>query len=93
MRRLKELVGIVLIGDGVVGLAAPRRHSLLWDFGPEWYGRVMESLADRPGLVRGLAAAEIVGGVVVGSQAVPGLARVGGERRMVGRLPARAARP
>lgn len=62
-RRLKELVAIVVIGDGVVGLVAPRRHSLLWELGPEWYRRAMETLAGRPGLVRALAAAEVVGGL------------------------------
>ena len=62
-RRLKELVAIALIGDGVVGLAAPRRHSLLWDFGPWWYRQALEALASRPGLVRALAAVEAVGGL------------------------------
>ena len=60
---MKELVGIALIGDGVVALAAPRRHSLLWDFGPGWYRRALEALADRPYLVRTLAVAEALCGL------------------------------
>lgn len=62
-RRLKELVAIALVGDGVVGLAAPRRHSLLWDFGPWWYRKTLEALAGRPNLVRALAGVEALGGL------------------------------
>lgn len=70
-RRLKELGAIALIGDGVVGLVAPRRHSLLWDFGPRWYRRTLEQLAVRPGLVRGLAAAEVLGGLALAVRQYP----------------------
>lgn len=63
MKNLAELVAILAIGDGVVGLAAPRRHMLLWRLGPEGYRRAMESLAERPALVRTLAAAEIGAGL------------------------------
>lgn len=62
-RRIKELVAIAVIGDGVVGLLAPRRHSLLWKFGPEGYQEVLRWFAGRPGLVRLLAAAELGGGI------------------------------
>ena len=30
-KQLKEVLAILAIGDGVLGLAAPRRHSLLWE--------------------------------------------------------------
>lgn len=59
MRNLAELIAILAIGDGVVGFFAPRRHVLLWKFGPDGYRRVMESFAERPVLVRLLAAAEV----------------------------------
>ena len=35
MRRLLELGAMLAIGDEVVALMAPRRHNLLWRFGPE----------------------------------------------------------
>lgn len=63
MRNIAELVAMLMIGDGVIGLAAPRQHSLLWGFGPEGYKQLMESFAERPALVRALAAAEIAGGL------------------------------
>ncbi|MGB3681915.1 MAG: hypothetical protein WA990_05460 [Rubrobacteraceae bacterium] len=58
-RRIKELGAIVVIGDGVVGLVAPRRHSLLWKFGPEGYQEALRWFAGRPVLVRFLAAADV----------------------------------
>jgi hypothetical protein len=44
-------------------LIAPRRHSLLWRFGPEGYKRTEEGFAQCSNLVRVLAAAEIGGGM------------------------------
>jgi hypothetical protein len=41
LRRIAELAAMVVIGDGVIALVAPRRHSLLWRFGPEGYRRLM----------------------------------------------------
>ena len=54
---------MLAIGDGVVALIAPRRHSLLWRFGPRGYKRTEEGFAQCPNLVRVLAAAEIGGGM------------------------------
>lgn len=34
MRRVKELIAILMVGDGVLALVASRGHSLLWRFGP-----------------------------------------------------------
>ena len=62
-RRIKELAAIAVIGDGVVGLVAPRRHSLLWKFGPEGYQEVIGWIAGRPGVVRLLAAGEVGAGL------------------------------
>ena len=58
MRRIAELVAMVLIGDGVIAMSAPSRHSLLWRGGPRMWGDFMQGLAERPNLVRVLGAAE-----------------------------------
>ncbi len=63
MERFMELLAMLIVGDGVIALVAPRRHSLLWRFGPEGYRRAMEAFAEHPGLVRVLAAVEVVGGL------------------------------
>jgi hypothetical protein len=59
MRSIAELSTMLMIGDGVMVLAVPRRHSLLLRFGPEAYRRTMEAFADRPTLTGLLAAAEV----------------------------------
>lgn len=62
-KRLTELVAIGLIGDGVVALAAPERHSLLWLEGSENWRRFMRLFAERPMLTRVLAAGEVAVGL------------------------------
>lgn len=62
-RRLKDLAAIVLIGDGVVGAVAPRRHSLLWRSGPAGYRALIGWFAQRPVLTRVLAVAEAAAGL------------------------------
>ena len=55
-RRMKGLVGIVLMGYAVLGMAAPGGTAYCGGFGPEWYRRVIRVFAGRPVLVRTLAA-------------------------------------
>ena len=62
-KQVKELLAILIIGDSVVGLAAPRRHSLLWRFGPEGYKRAMTGFAKHPILVRILSAVSVGAGL------------------------------
>lgn len=57
---IKELVAMLMIGDGVIALAQPRRHALLWRFGPASYRDAMEAFVRRPGLTR------LLGGVQAG---------------------------
>jgi hypothetical protein len=64
-RRLLELGGLILIGDGLMGLLFPRRHSLLWHVGPQLAKAVTEELADHPTTARTIYAAEIALGVVL----------------------------
>lgn len=61
-----------MIGDGVTGLLKPRRHSLLWDVGPNPLRRTMEALVTHPGQARLLYAAEIWAGAWLAMQQVPG---------------------
>lgn len=59
----KNILAIGLIGDGVVALIWPRRQLTLWKFGPEPYQRLTQAVAERPLLVRLVAAAEIATGL------------------------------
>jgi hypothetical protein len=51
-RRLKEIAAMAIIGEGIIGALYPRRHMLLWNFGPRKYRKFIEASARRPNLVR-----------------------------------------
>ncbi|HKX32741.1 MAG TPA: hypothetical protein VJ302_33955 [Blastocatellia bacterium] len=57
-RRLKELMAIWMIGEGIVGALRPRRYMRLWRFGPEPYRNLIDTLAEHQGTTRILCAAE-----------------------------------
>lgn len=64
-RRLLETAGLFLIGDGLMGILRPRRHSMLWHFGPELGRAVSEELAANPKVARAVYLAEVALGVVL----------------------------
>jgi hypothetical protein len=66
-RRLIEAGALFLIGDGIMGLLRPRRHSLLWHFGPQLVKAATEELATHPKTARSLYLAEIALGVYLAS--------------------------
>ncbi len=68
MHRLKELFAILLIGDGVVALIAPTRHSVLWRPGPPGWSRAMTWFEQHPVFTRALAGAELVGGLLIAAR-------------------------
>ncbi len=56
-------LGVVLIGDGLLGLAWPRRYLRLLKIGPQSLKEVLESLAEQPQLTRALCLGEIALGI------------------------------
>ena len=62
-RRLLETFAVVTIGDGAIEVIAPRRHSLLWDAGPEAARKVARHFAENPSRMCLLGAAQIAFGV------------------------------
>jgi hypothetical protein len=70
-RRLIQLGALFLIGDGMMGLLKPRRHSLLWNFGPELARAAMEELAEHPKTARAIYLAEAAIGVALASCQTP----------------------
>ena len=76
LRRLIQLIALVMIGDGVSGLIKPRWHSLLWDVGPESFQTMMEKLAANPTKARLLYAAEIVVGAWLATRQTPEKSRL-----------------
>jgi hypothetical protein len=62
-RRLKETFAVITVGDGAIELIAPRKHSLLWQAGPQGARKVARFFADKPSYVRLLGLAQIGFGV------------------------------
>ena len=61
-RRAIELLGLVMIGDGVLTFARPRRHVQLWHAGPRVWRQMMKPFEEHPELTRWLGLAEAAAG-------------------------------
>jgi hypothetical protein len=70
-RNLKELCALTLVGDGVLTAIQPKRHLMLWRFGPKACVSAVDALARRPILTRALGAAAAVAGVWWASRQKP----------------------
>lgn len=56
-RRIKESLGLLMIGDGLLCAIFPRKHVELWDGGgPGACSKAMRMFGERPGLTRSLGA-------------------------------------
>jgi hypothetical protein len=62
-KRALELLGLMMIGEGVVGLIHPRRYSLFWKIGPQWLRDSMDTLAEHRQSTRLLCFGEIAAGL------------------------------
>lgn len=71
IRRLTQLIALVMIGDGFIGAFKPRRHSMLWDIGPGPFRAAMETLAANPLKARLLYMAEILVGAWLAERQTP----------------------
>jgi hypothetical protein len=57
-KRIKELIALWMIGEGVIGAVRPRRYLQLWRFGPKAYREFIDSLTAHPTATRLVCAAE-----------------------------------
>ncbi len=73
MKRLADFVGMIMIGDGVLGLMRPERHSALWNCGPKPYRKFVDELELHPRVTRGLGLALVGLGLWVACRAEKGL--------------------
>ena len=71
IKRVVQLVALVMVGDGVVGFLKPRWHSLLWDLGPKPYRDLMIHFARKPGTARLVYAAEVILGTWLAARQTP----------------------
>jgi hypothetical protein len=73
--RFLETLGMVLIGDGVLGAIRPAEHCRIWRGGPQWWRDTIDWFAAHPRLTRALAVAELNAGLAMA------LSRHAGQRR------------
>jgi hypothetical protein len=55
--RCKELLAMILIGDGALNLIQPRQHTEIWSCGPKVYREAARNLESHPVVARGLGLA------------------------------------
>lgn len=58
LKPIKEIVGMALIGEGVIGLVEPKKYSLFWKFKYEPIEKLKQKAADNPEMMRLIYAAE-----------------------------------
>jgi len=64
-KRIKDIIAMLLIGDGALTLIGARNRALVWRFGTEGLRKSTSWQADHPGLMRLEGAASIALGVLL----------------------------
>ncbi len=70
-KRLKEVLGMSMIGDGVLTVLDPQRHCLLWEIGPQPCREFIDEFVQHPTLTRVVGALEIGFGLWMASHQKP----------------------
>ncbi len=58
LKEIKELVGLAMVGEGIVGLIEPKKYSLFWKFNYQPIENLKRKAAESPGTMRLIYAAE-----------------------------------
>ena len=72
-KRLLELFGLLLIGDGILTVADPKRHCLLWEVGPKALRDLANEFVQHPTLSRMAGLAETIFGLLLAERQKPDL--------------------
>lgn len=57
-KEIKEIVGLVMLGEGITGFFAPKKYSLFWKIGYAPIEKLKHKAAAKPELMRLIYAAE-----------------------------------
>ena len=68
MKQLLDVLGMLLIGDGLLSALRPRRHCLLWEVGPKPCRELIDEFAEHRQLTRAAGALELVVGLWLASR-------------------------
>ena len=80
-RRLLETLAMAAIGDGVLCMISPRRHTGLWLSGPEWWRRAWAPFVEHSTLTRLLGAVGVGFGLWLAWRQEPAAAPSGARAR------------
>ncbi len=58
LKEIKELIGLAMIGEGIVGCFAPKKYSLFWKLGFAPLEKLKHKAAENPETMRLIYAAE-----------------------------------
>jgi hypothetical protein len=61
-KRMIEILGIAMIGEGMIAALRPRRYSNLWNCGPKWMRACASSSARHPERTRAIGMLELLAG-------------------------------
>jgi uncharacterized protein YjeT (DUF2065 family) len=70
--RILEILGLLMIGDGMLAATRPSRYMVMWIGGPRAWRKAMTFLAERPALTRAIGVTELAAGLWVALRAQPG---------------------
>lgn len=65
MRRVRDILGLLMVGDGILMALVPERRMDRWKSGPGWWRSFVREFAERPILTRLLGALTAVVGVAI----------------------------
>jgi hypothetical protein len=65
----EDLAAMILIGDGILNVTHPRRHSALWNCGPASYRKLAGELQTHPRVTRVLGLGLVALGIWLGNRA------------------------
>lgn len=67
-KRIKEALALLLIGDGVIAMLEPRRHTRLWSGSPGTYRKMMRPFERKPLIAQAVGVALIGFGFWIASR-------------------------
>jgi hypothetical protein len=65
MKLIRDMVGMLMIGDGILTALIPARRMHRWHRGPRWWRSAVRVFAERPVLTRALGVLTAVAGALL----------------------------
>jgi hypothetical protein len=70
-KRVKECVGLMMIGEGILAAVRPREYARFWASGPAWWHQIIEPFVKHPHMTRAVGVAEALAGYWLAVRQLP----------------------